>query len=58
MKSKPRLLSVGRSAKTQKLRHSQTVPGMLQMQNDAKNKRMQRMINCKNWKNCPKMQRT
>ena len=38
MKKMPRLLSVGRSAKTQKMKHLQTMPGMLQMQHYEKNK--------------------
>ena len=37
MKRTPRLLSVGRSAETPKLQYTQTLPGLLKMQNDAKN---------------------
>ena len=58
MKRMPRLLSVGRSAKTQKMKHLQTMPGMLQMQNYEKNKRMQRMPKLQEMEKCAKLQRT
>ena len=55
MKRMPILLSVGRSTKTQKLQNLQTVPGMLQMQNDAKNKRTQRMLKLQELEKMPKI---
>ena len=58
MKRRPRLLSKGRKAKSQELQYLQTMPGMLQMQNDAKNKIMQRMLKLQEMEKCAKLQRT